>query len=84
MARAFGICFTVFTQMEDDPTVKTTPPPPPSQYLYRTCCYFVCDYQATPQKVLALYFGKHGILLIRKCNYNFIIRNIECLHTYHL
>jgi hypothetical protein len=27
MATAFGICFTVFTQMEGDPTVKTTLPP---------------------------------------------------------
>jgi hypothetical protein len=26
MARAFGIWFIVFTQMEDDPTVKTNTP----------------------------------------------------------
>jgi len=81
MATAFGICVTVFTQMEDNPTIKTTTP---SQYLYRTCYYFVCDSQATPQKVLAVYSDKHGILLTRKCNYNFILRNMECLNTYHL
>ena len=49
MATAFGICFTVFTQMEDDPTVETTPP---LQNLYRTCSTLCVILRQLPKKFL--------------------------------
>jgi hypothetical protein len=62
MATPFGIYFAVFTQMEDEPTVKTTPFTTPVQNLF----HFVHGLKATSQIVLALYSGKHGVLLTRK------------------